>query len=109
MNHFKSINILITTLIFTSIIFAQGVTTSGLDGYVTDTDGNELVGANVVVVHEPSGIQYGTSVRDGGLYTIPNMRVGGPYTVTVSYIGYQTQNENDVYLFFSMLNKPDRA
>jgi hypothetical protein len=85
-------------ILFTSIIFAQGVTTSGLDGFVNDTDDNPLVGANVVVVHEPSGTQYGTSVRDGGLYTIPNMRVGGPYTIIVSYIGYHAQEQNNIYL-----------
>lgn len=94
-----AVNILVAFIfLFTSFINAQGVTTSGLDGFVTDTEDNPLVGANVVVVHVPSGIQYGTSVRDGGLYTIPNMRVGGPYTVTVSYIGYQIQEETDVYL-----------
>lgn len=85
-------------LFATSLIFAQGVTTSGLDGFVTDTDGNPLVGANIVVNYEPSGTQYGTSVRDGGLYTIPNMRAGGPYTITISYIGYHAQEKNDIYL-----------
>jgi hypothetical protein len=92
--HFLIANI----ILFTSIIFAQGVTTSGLDGFVSDTDGNPLVGANIVVNYEPSGTQYGTSVRDGGLYTIPNMRVGGPYTIIVSYIGYHAQEQNNIYL-----------
>ncbi|MFC1784009.1 carboxypeptidase regulatory-like domain-containing protein [Candidatus Neomarinimicrobiota bacterium] len=99
MKHQKSLRAIVTILIFyTSIIFAQGVTTSGLDGFVNDTDGNPLVGANVVVVHEPSGAQYGASVRNGGLFTIPNMRAGGPYKITVSYIGYQTQEKTDVFL-----------
>ncbi|MBU0528559.1 TonB-dependent receptor, partial [bacterium] len=94
-------------ILFSSIIFAQGVTTSGLDGLVTDTDGNALVGANVVVKHEPSGTQYGTSVRDVGLYTIPNMRVGGPYTITVSYIGYRTQVKNDINLILGQTQSVD--
>ena len=99
MKYQRTLHFLIANIIlFTSIIFAQGVTTSGLDGFVSDTDGNPLVGANIVVIHEESGTQYGTSVRDGGLYTIPNMRVGGPYTITVSYIGYHAQEQNNIYL-----------
>jgi hypothetical protein len=100
----------ILTVIFlfaSSLIFAQGVTTSGLDGFVADTDGNPLVGANIVVNYEPSGTQYGTSVRNGGLYTIPNMRAGGPYTITISYIGYQTQVKNDIYLVLGQTQSVD--
>ena len=100
----------ILTVIFlfaSSLIFAQGVTTSGLDGFVADTDGNPLVGANIVVNYEPSGTQYGTSVRNGGLYTIPNMRAGGPYTITISYIGYQTQVKNDIYLVLGQTQNVD--
>ncbi|MFC1527343.1 carboxypeptidase regulatory-like domain-containing protein [Candidatus Neomarinimicrobiota bacterium] len=108
MKHQKPLRVIITILIFyTSIIFAQGVTTSGLDGFVNDTDNNPLVGANVVVVHEPSGTQYGTSVRDGGLYTIPNMRIGGPYTITASYIGYQAQEQNNIYLNLGQTHSVD--
>jgi hypothetical protein len=108
MSYRKISHILIANIIlFTSIIFAQGVTTSGLDGFVSDADGNPLVGANVVVNHEPTGTQYGTSVRDGGLYTILNMRVGGPYTVTVSYIGHQTREEENVYLFLGQTKSVD--
>jgi len=104
----KSLKIITANIIlFSSIIFAQGVTTSGLDGFVTDTGGNALVGANVVVKHEPSGTQYGTSVRDVGLYTIPNMRVGGPYTITVSYIGYRTQVKNDINLILGQTQSVD--
>ena len=81
------------------LVFAQGVTTAELSGSVLDrSDGQGLVGANVVAVHEPSGTRYGTATRDGGLYDIPNMRVGGPYTVTVTYVGYKEQSQSDVYL-----------
>lgn len=110
MKYQKSLYIFIANIIlFTSIIFAQGVTTSGLDGFVTDVDGNPLVGANVVVKYEPSGTQYGTSVRDGGLYTIPNMRAGGLYTITVSYIGYHTQVEKNIYLILGQTQSVDFA
>ena len=108
MKNRHTIQIVLTNFILVaSLIFAQGVTTSGLDGFVSDSDGNPLVGANVVVNFEPSGTQYGTSVRDGGLYTIPNMRAGGPYTITISYIGYQKQEKNNIYLVLGQTQRVD--
>ncbi|MEE8335185.1 MAG: TonB-dependent receptor [Candidatus Neomarinimicrobiota bacterium] len=85
-------------LINFNILPAQGVTTGGLNGIVTSDKGNDMVGANVVVKHEPSGISYGTTARDGGVYTIINMKVGGPYTVTVSFIGYTEQAVSNVFI-----------
>ncbi|RTZ73016.1 MAG: TonB-dependent receptor, partial [Candidatus Neomarinimicrobiota bacterium] len=79
-------------------LLAQGVTTSELAGSVSEADAAGLEGANIVATHEPSGITYGTTSRSGGVFNIPNMRVGGPYTITVSYIGYKTQTESNVTL-----------
>ncbi len=90
-----------TLIIFTSVI-GQGLTTSSVSGQITDNDGNPLMGANIVVTHEPSGITYGTTSRDEGYYTIPNMKIGGPYSMTVSYIGYKTQKETNLYLKLGM-------
>ena len=77
---------------------AQGVTTSALTGLVTDDKNEPLIGATVVAVHTPSGTRYGTVTNEEGRYTLPAMRVGGPYEVTVSYIGYEEQKRNDLYL-----------
>ena len=96
------LSILLTA--FLSFIFiqnaaAQGVTTGSLNGIVVDKATNEpLPGANVIAVHVPSGTQYGTSTRASGQYDILNMRVGGPYTVTVSYVGYSKQVQENVYI-----------
>jgi hypothetical protein len=57
--------------------FAQGVTTAAMNGYVQDTDGNPLPGANVIAMHTPSGTQYGASTRDNGLFNLPNLRTLG--------------------------------
>lgn len=69
-----------------------------MTGFVTDQNGDPLPGANVVAVHEPSGTTYGTSARASGIYTIQNMRVGGPYTVTVTFVGFEAQREEEVFL-----------
>ena len=80
------------------ILFAQGVTTSAINGIVTDSLGEPLIAATVLAVHEPSGTQYGATTRDDGRFSIPGMRVGGPYTVTVSYVGYEKKQKEDIYL-----------
>jgi len=77
---------------------AQGVTTASLNGIVQDADGNPLLGANVIAEHIPSGSQYGAATRDNGFFDLPNLRVGGPYTVTVSYVGFNPQVKENIYL-----------
>ncbi|AEN72259.1 TonB-dependent outer membrane receptor precursor [Rhodothermus marinus SG0.5JP17-172] len=78
--------------------YAQGVTTAALTGTVTDERGEPLPGANVVAVHEPTGTQYGTTTQIDGRYALLNLLPGGPYTVTVSFVGYQTRRETDLML-----------
>jgi hypothetical protein len=85
-------------LFLSSSVQAQGVTTAALGGIVTDNKGQPLPGANVVAVHEPSGTRYGAASRASGAFNILNMKVGGPYTVTTSLIGYKKQEEKEVYL-----------
>jgi carboxypeptidase family protein len=97
-NFFKNLLLIVLVVLVPTMMFAQGVTKSAINGMVTDDNGDPLTGANVVVMHEPTGTSYGAAVRDGGFFDIPNMRVGGPYTVTVSFVGYQEQKEENVYL-----------
>ncbi len=78
--------------------FGQGVTTSSITGTVTDQKGERLPGATVVAVHTPSGTRYGTTTSTDGRFNIPNMRVGGPYSVEASFIGYQTQKSENIML-----------
>ncbi|MFQ5690303.1 MAG: carboxypeptidase regulatory-like domain-containing protein [Gemmatimonadota bacterium] len=71
--------------------FGQGVTTAAINGTVQGQDGQPLANVNIVAVHVPTGTRYGTLTRQDGRFNIPGMRVGGPYTVTASLIGYQTE------------------
>ncbi len=77
--------------------FAQ-VTTSSLNGKVTDANGAAVPGAAVVAVHTPSGTQYYAVANAEGRYAINGMRSGGPYSVEVSCLGYQTVTFTDVTL-----------
>jgi hypothetical protein len=78
--------------------FSQGVTTSSIAGKVIDDAGEAVPMANVVVIHTPSGTQYGTTTMDDGDFNIRNMRVGGPYKVVVSFVGFQNAEETGIYL-----------
>jgi outer membrane receptor for ferrienterochelin and colicin len=77
---------------------SQGVTTASMTGVVITTEGKPLSGASVLALHIPTGTQYGTTTNNNGRYTIPNMRVGGPYTVIISTVGFQTQQVDSVQL-----------
>lgn len=90
--------LLVSFFISTSSINAQVVTTSSMNGTVTDANGDALPGANIIALHQPSGTQYGTSTRLDGKFNINGMRVGGPYDVTVSFVGYNSQKIENVYL-----------
>lgn len=79
-------------------IMAQ-VTTSSMNGKVTlKGTGEQLVGATIQAVHEPSGTRYGAVTNVDGRFNIQGMRTGGPYKVTVSYVGYQTKTYTGIKL-----------
>lgn len=77
--------------------FAQ-VTTSNIRGKVVDDQGAPLLGANVLAVHTPTGTQYGAITNEDGRFNLLNLRVGGPYEVTISFVGFKTQVERDIFL-----------
>lgn len=85
-------------LIIPQIVFAQGVTTAAMNGLVVDKNNEPLVGAHVIAVHEPTGTQYGTIVKVGGFFDLLNMRIGGPYTVKATFVGYKEEVVEGVYL-----------
>ena len=96
-NAFKSILLAVTMLIAGTFAYAQ-VTTASLGGRIVDTKGETIIGAAVVATHTPSGTTYGAVTNGEGLYAIQGMRTGGPYTVEVSCLGYQTVKFTDIKL-----------
>lgn len=89
---------LLMVIILAGSAYAQGVTTAALNGMVVDQNGQPMVGANVVAVHNPSGTIFGATSRNDGRFNIPGVRVGGPYTVTASLIGYRKESADNVFL-----------
>ena len=77
---------------------AQGVTTASMTGTVTATNGIAVAGGTVTALHVPSGSEYRAIVRGDGRFTIPGMRVGGPYTVTARGLGFQPKMRENLNL-----------
>ena len=94
---FKSLLLAFTMLIAGTVAFAQ-VTTSALSGRVTDNSGEAVIGAAVLATHVPSGTVYGAVTNIDGRYTIQGMRAGGPYSVEVSSLGYQSASFTGIVL-----------
>lgn len=89
--------LLSVALLLTAAVATAQVTTSELRGYVTSNN-NPLPGATIIARHNPSGTEYGAIANAEGLYTIGGMRVGGPYTITFSYIGYHDAQVEQIAL-----------
>lgn len=85
-------------LLVPGLLLGQGVTTSSISGTVSGPAGANIDGARVTAVHEPSGSAYSTIARAGGRFTITGMRVGGPYRVSASFIGYQRASLDGLFL-----------
>src|SRR5919109_4505690 len=88
----------LVSLLFPGSVFAQGVTTSAIAGLVTDSAGAPLEGGRVTAVHGPSGTSYSAVTRADGRFTIPGMRVGGPYRVSVALVGYRQEVQSGIDL-----------
>jgi hypothetical protein len=89
--------LLSTVALIPSALLGQGVTTAAINGLITSVDGVPLADANVAAVHVPTGTLYRAVSRTGGAYSLPNLRVGGPYRVTATAIGFQPRTEENVF------------
>lgn len=93
----KSLLIFLFFLFTTAVAFAQ-VTSSSVSGSVKDAKQGPLPGASIKAVHVPSGTSYSAVSNKDGLFNIPGMRIGGPYTIEVSYIGFNKSTTTDIVL-----------
>jgi len=95
--YYKLFMIVVITCL-SSAIFAQGVTTSGINGKVIDEQGEALLGATVLLTETSTGTFYGTITDEKGNFHVPNVNVGGPYALKISFVGYHDFEKNNVFL-----------
>lgn len=88
-------------------VLSNGQVTSGsITGTVKDPKGTVLSGANIEAIHVPSGSRYKTISANSGKFNLPGLRVGGPYKLTITYVGFQTETFTDIYV---QLGEPTSA
>ncbi|MFD1467303.1 carboxypeptidase regulatory-like domain-containing protein [Hymenobacter caeli] len=90
--------LLLVLLAWTTTIARAQVTTSALSGKVTSDKGEDLIGVTVVATNVGTGTKRGTGTELDGRFNIPNLAPGGPYSVTVTYVGYKDQTVGGVFL-----------
>ena len=100
----KRLLLLVFSLLALARINAQE-TTATLSGIVSDEKNTPVQGASILVVHEPTGSKVTVQTNSKGLFVIPNLKPGGPYTVTVSFVGLDDQKYENLNL--TLGNNPE--
>ena len=72
------------------------VTTSSISGVVKNQKNEVLVGATIQATHVPTGTKYNSATNKNGSYVLPAVRVGGPYIIQATYVGYGKDEVIDV-------------
>ena len=80
-----------------SYLSAQ-VTTSSLTGDVKSEKGEPLMGATITATHTPSGTVYSTITNKSGIFNLQGLRIGGPYSVKIDFVGHKSQVVDSIYL-----------
>ena len=88
--------ILFSVLSLLSLVGFSQITTSAISGVVKNEKKEVLAGASIHATHLPTGTQYTTTANKSGVFVLPAVRVGGPYTIHASYVGYKKGEENEV-------------
>ncbi|CAL65445.1 TonB-dependent receptor [Christiangramia forsetii] len=86
----KRLLLLFTVAILNIVTAEAQVTTAEISGDVFYEGDTPLPGANVTAVHTPTGTTYGAVTNFDGGFNLLNLRVGGPYKISVSYVGFKT-------------------
>jgi len=86
---------------------AQGVTTGGVTGFVTDSAGNPLENVQLAITNRSTGYTVRGTSRDGGRYTLPSLEVGGPYTLEARRIGFAPYTRTNIYIQLSQQDRID--
>lgn len=86
-------------LLFCSTIKTQAqITTAQLEGRITDQKGENLPGVTISISNKETGFTTGTQTNADGRYLIANLNAGGPYVLSITYIGFKKEDKEDINL-----------
>ncbi|MDB5201328.1 MAG: outer rane receptor for ferrienterochelin and colicin [Ferruginibacter sp.] len=105
--HLRKIIPLLVAILAMPFFMMGQTTTSSVTGTVKNKAGEALLGASITATHVPTGTVYTTSARTGGRFDISNMNPGGPYRIVTSFVGYENDTKEDVYLALGETQKLD--
>jgi len=97
----------ICIFVFSALYSNSQVTTATLSGVVKDTKGAGLASATVTVEYPDAGIKQTLVTKADGRYTVPNLRVGGPYRITVNHVSFKEAMEENIFLELGLNNTVD--
>jgi outer membrane receptor for ferrienterochelin and colicin len=102
----KKIGKFLLMVVITLLSFGASAqeTTSEIQGLVSDGKAG-LAGATIVATHQPTGTKYSTSSRTDGRYNLPNLKIGGPYSIHVTSIGFKAEHQGDITLLLGQSHK----
>ncbi|HJS56321.1 MAG TPA: carboxypeptidase regulatory-like domain-containing protein [Chitinophagaceae bacterium] len=95
--------------VFSALYSNSQVTTATLSGIVADKKGTVIAGATVSIEYPDAGIKQTLTTKADGRYTVPNLRVGGPYRITVNHVSYKDEVTEGVILELGLNNTVDFA
>src|SRR6188474_1817633 len=98
---------LICLFTFSFFLTKAQVTTATLSGIVKDQKGAGLASATVIVEYPDAGIKQTLITKSDGRYTVPNLRVGGPYRITVNHVSYKEAVSESIFLELGLNNTVD--
>lgn len=84
--------------LFISVAIKAQITTGEIRGQVSSKNAELLTGAIVTAVHLPTTTKYFCSTFSDGSYVLPNLKIGGPYELRVSFIGYTQHTKSEIFL-----------
>jgi len=103
-NVLKQAFALMLVILISIIKVSAQETTSEIQGTVT-TGTAGLAGVTITAIHQPTGTKYVTTTRNDGRYNLINLKVGGPYSIEVSYVGFKKEQQNDITLLLGQAHK----
>ncbi|HAH25542.1 MAG TPA: TonB-dependent receptor [Prolixibacteraceae bacterium] len=97
--------ILLALVVLLSFVVRAQETTSEIQGLIANSQQEPLPFVTVIATHVPTGTKYGTTTREDGRYNLPNLKIGGPYSIDISFVGLKSEHRDGITLYLGQTYK----